>query len=284
MNKNLSVKWLLILPGIMAMLTLFIIPLSQLAITSIFDAPAGETLRPTLTHYIRFLSNPHYQNLLMRTLSMGAVVSIITLVLGYCLAYGIARTEPKYKTMLMLLVVLPLLTSAVIRSFGWIISLGRFGFINGLLVSLGLIKEPLSLLYTMNGVIIALVHILLPFMVLVLYSVIDKLDRNIEDAALSLGASPVKAFFLVTLPLTKPGILAGTLLVFSLAISFFITPAMIGGPTLQVMATEIYDQALHVLDWPFASAIAIILLIAVLLLISLYSRSLSAGKEAGSVE
>jgi putative spermidine/putrescine transport system permease protein len=151
-----------------------------------------------------------------------------------------------------------------------------------MLLGSGLIKEPLSLLYTPTGVVIALVHVMLPYMVLVLYSVLEGMDRNLEKAAANLGASKVKVFWFVTLPLSMPGIIAGTLLVFSITLSFFVTPSLIGGPKVQLMATEIYNQTINLLNWPYASALAVILLATVLLVTSLYNRALSSSKTEGA--
>lgn len=226
----------------------------------------------TLENYVRFLSDSHYLKILWRTIWIGFLTSLVCLVMGYSIAYGIARSNPKYQNLLLLLVVLPLLTSAVVRNFGWMVIMGKNGFINETLLAIGIIQEPIDILYTSFGVIIAMTHVLLPFMVLTLYSVLDGLDLNVEHAAESLGASPLKVFGLVTLPLSLPGILAGTLLVFSISISFYITPALIGGPRFQVMATEVYNQTINLLNWPYSSAIAVILLVTVLIIISLYNR------------
>lgn len=243
---------------------------------SFFKSQPGTSMEPAfvMENYLRFLTDPHYMKILGKTLWIGLLTSLLSLVMGYSLAYGIARSAPKYKNFLLLLVILPLLTSAVVRNFGWMVIMGRKGLINETLLTLGIIQEPLELLYTSTGVVIAMTHVLLPFMVLVLYSVLEGMDRNIEQAAENLGASPFKVFGLVTLPLSVPGILAGTLLVFSISISFYITPALIGGPRVQVMATEVYNQTINLMNWPFSSAIAVILLVVVLVIISFYNRAM----------
>lgn len=274
MLKRLSPQWILLFPGLVIMIFFFIIPLGQIFIISFFETYSKVEVETsfTLQNYIKFLSDSHYLGILWRTIWIGFVTSIVSLIMGYSLAYGIARAKPKYQGFLILLVILPLLTSAVVRNFGWMVVMGKNGLINKTLLALNIVSEPVEILYTPLGVVIAMTHVLLPFMVLILYPVLSNLDLNIEHASENLGASPIKTFFLVTLPLSLPGIFAGTLLVFSIAISFYITPALIGGPKVPVMATEIYNQTINLLNWPYASSIAVILLVAVLIVIGIYGR------------
>lgn len=284
MLRRLPVQWILMAPGLLILIFFFLLPVGQLLLFSFFHTTPDGMMEKTfvLEQYIAFFKDPHYLRILWRTLVIGFAVSVICLILGYCLAYGVARANPKKKNFLLLLIALPLLTSAVIRNFGWIVILGRKGLINQVLMNIGLIHKPIDLLYTSTGVVIAMVHVLLPFMVLVLYSVLDGMDRNLESAAANLGSSPSKVFWFVTLPLSLPGIVAGTLLVFSISISFYITPALIGGPRVQVMATEIYNQTIHLMNWPFASALAVILLVTVFIVTSLYNRALSRSSSQGA--
>ncbi|MBP1990008.1 ABC transporter permease [Paenibacillus eucommiae] len=284
MLRRLPAQWILMAPGLLILIFFFLLPVGQLLLFSFFHTTPDGLMEKTfvLEQYFAFFKDPHYLMILWRTIVIGVTVSVICLILGYCLAYGVARSNPKNKYLLLLLIALPLLTSAVIRNFGWIVILGRKGLINQVLMNIGLIDKPLDLLYTSTGVVIAMVHVLLPFMVLVLYSVLDGMDRNLESAAANLGASPSKVFWFVTLPLSLPGIVAGTLLVFSISISFYITPALIGGPRVQVMATEIYNQTIHLMNWPFASALAVILLVTVFIITSLYNRALSRSSSQGA--
>lgn len=276
MNKRISPHWILLVPGLAIMVLFFIIPLGEIFVISFFKAQPGTTMEPafTIENYIRFLSDNHFLKILWRTIWIGFVTSVACLILGYPLAYGIARSKPKYQNILLLLVVLPLLTSAVVRNFGWMVIMGKNGLINSVLLSLHIVSEPVEILYTPLGIIIALTHVLLPFMVLIVYPVLQGIDLNIEHASENLGASPFKTFWLVTIPLSLPGIFAGTLLVFSIAISFYITPALIGGPKVPVMATEIYNQTINLLNWPYASSIAVILLVSVLIIIALYNKAI----------
>jgi putative spermidine/putrescine transport system permease protein len=199
-------------------------------------------------------------------------VTLITLVLGYPLAYWLARLETRWKTVLLVMTIFPLLTSAVVRSFGWMVLLYRTGLVNQVLLRLGIVDAPLTLMYSLTGVVIALAEVLMPFMVLTLYGVIRGIDRNLEEAAMDLGAGPLTTVYRVTLPLSAGGILAGSLLVFSLAISSFVTPSLVGGPRVQVMATAIQEQTVSLLNWQFAATLAAILLVVVLALSLAYSR------------
>lgn len=279
MKLKLSPHWILLIPGLVIMLFFFIVPLGQIFVISFFKTQEDGVF--TLANYSKFLSDAHYLKILWRTIWIGFVTSVACLILGYFLSYGIARAKEKYQNFLLLLVILPLLTSAVVRNFGWMVIMGKKGLINETLLSLHIISSPIEILYTPLGVIIAMTHVLLPFMVLVLYPILSSMDLNIEHASEILGASPFKTFWLVTIPLSLPGIFAGTLLVFSIAISFYITPALIGGPKVPVMATEIYNQTINLLNWPYASSIAVILLIAVLIIISVYNKVLSKVSNQG---
>ncbi|BCG61641.1 ABC transporter permease [Paenibacillus sp. URB8-2] len=281
MLKRLPAYWILLTPGLLIFLLMFVLPLGRLFVLSFYRTTSSGGMESAFVwdQYIKFLTDPFYLKILWRTLLIGAAVSLICLILGYCLAYGVSRSAPRRKPLLLIMIALPLLTSAVIRNFGWIIILGRKGILNNLLLESGLIKEPLSLMYTSTGVIIALVHVMLPYMVLVLYSVLEGMDRNLEKAAANLGASKWKVFWFVSVPLSMPGILAGTLLVFSITLSFFITPSLIGGSKVKLMATEIYDQTINLLNWPYASALGVILLVTVLIVTNLYNRALSRNKS-----
>jgi len=284
MLKRIPPYWILLAPGLLIFILVFVLPVGRLALHSFQenspDGGVGQAF--VLDHYVKFFTDPYYLQILGRTLVIALIVSVICLVMGYCLAYGAARAKEGRKMIMLMLVALPLLTSATVRNFGWIIILGRKGLLNQMLLGAGIIQEPLSLLYTPTGVIIALVHVLLPYMVLVLYSVLEGLDRNLESAAANLGASKPKVFMLITLPLSMPGIIAGTLLVFSITLSFFVTPSLIGGPKVQLMATEIYNQTINLLNWPYASALSVILLVTVLIVTSLYNRALSRSNSGGA--
>jgi putative spermidine/putrescine transport system permease protein len=282
--KRIPANWILLAPGIIILLLAFVLPLGRLFIYSFYRTTSSGAIEPAivLDQYIKFFTDPFYLSMLWRSVYVGIIVSVICLVLGYFLAFGISRANPKYRIVLLLLIALPLLTSAVIRNFGWIIILSRRGILNEILLRLHLIQEPLELLHTVTGVIIALVHVMLPYMVLVLYAVLDGMDINLEKAAANLGANKFKTWWFVTLPLSKPGIIAGTLLVFSITLSYFITPSLVGGARVNLIATEIQDQTIQLLNWPFASAMGVILLITMLAVTGLYRKVLGSEQKGGS--
>jgi ABC-type spermidine/putrescine transport system permease subunit I len=260
---------LIFAPCLIVYLTLFVWPQLSLLATSAFDNG-----RVSGVHYGRFLGDGYYWELLGRTLLLGVCVTLITLILGVPLAYVLARMQSRMAALLLILTTFPLLVSAVVRSFGWMVLFFRDGVISNMLQGLGLVDQPLQLMYTLPGVIIALAQVLLPLMVLTLHGVFKSIDPDLEFAAMSLGASPPLALCLVTLRLARSGIVAGSLLVFSLAISAFATPGLVGGARANVMATAIYEQTIEMLDWPFASALATILLVFVLVLSLLYGAAL----------
>jgi ABC-type spermidine/putrescine transport system permease subunit I len=235
----------------------------------------------TLQQYRRFAEDPYNWGLLLRSLGLGTAVTAITLVLGVPTAYLLARAQSRWANFLLLLTTFPLLVSAVVRSFGWMVLFFRDGLISRMLVKVGLVDHPVQVMYTMTGVIIALAQVLLPLMVLTLHGVFRSIDRDLEFAAMSLGARPAVALGLVTLRLASGGIVAGSLLVFSLAISAFATPSLVGGARANVMATAIYEQAIELLDWPFTATLAAILLVVVLGLSLAYGALVEGQAETG---
>jgi putative spermidine/putrescine transport system permease protein len=225
----------------------------------------------TLQHYVRFVTDEYYLEIFGRTILLGATVTLLTLVIGYPLAYCLARTTSRWRSPLTILVVFPLLLNLVVRTFGWIALLANRGLINEMLVGLGWIETPIRLMFNFTGLLIGLTHIFLPFMVLMLVAAIQTIDRSVEDAARVLGANWGSTFVRVTLPLSIPGILSGSILVFVLTISALVTPRLLGGPTYKVMSTLIYDQFLALLNWSAGSAMAVLLTGMVIGLIALSS-------------
>ena len=229
----------------------------------------------------RFFSDAFYLRILADTLITGVVVVLISILLAYPLAYVLARVRVG-KGLLFILVLAPFLISQVVKTYAWMVILSNQGFLNWLLLALGLIEEPLQLLYNRTGMIIGMVHVLLPFMILTLESVIRQIHDEVLDAARSLGAPEYQVFLRVVLPLSIPGLLAGSLLVFSLAISIFTTPALMGGDRIQLMSNFIYKRAISLLDWPMASVAAWVLLLAGLIVVLIYLRVVSALKTTGA--
>lgn len=264
--------WVLLWPSLVLSFVLFVLPQASLLGYSLRPDPQSEQRGITLENFSRFFGDPFYLRILGRTLLMGLEVTAICLVLGFPLAYWLARMESRWRGVFLTLTVFPLLTSAVVRSFGWMVILYRSGLVDQVFLGLGLTDQPLGLMYSLSGVVIALAEVLMPFMVLTLYSVIQSIDRNLEEASMNLGAGPVTTLFRVILPLSAGGILSGSLLVFSLAISSFVTPSLVGGARVQLMATLIQEQAITLVNWQFAAAVATILLLVVLTLATAYSR------------
>lgn len=262
----------------------FLGPLAFLLAMSFWPPVAGQSPTPgfTLANYESVLTDGYTLGILWRTVSMGVLVSLLSLVLGLPVAYGIARAPARYRTLLLLCVLLPFLTSAVIRSFGWMVLLAENGLVTKLLDPLGIGGGATGLMYTMPGLVISMTHIFLPIMVLVLYGVLDRVDFRLEEAAANLGASRVKSFFLVVVPLAMPGVLAGTMLVLTLSMSSFVTPALIGGPQLRVIATEIYDQSVNLINWPLAGAMAIVLMVLIMLISAAYAQVLRRMASGGA--
>ena len=223
----------------------------------------------TIGYYTKLVTDSYYLEIIGRTLALGLTVTLSTLVIGYPLAFFLARTRSRSRNWLTILVVFPLLLNLVVRTFGWIALLAQNGLVNQALQALGVVQEPVKLLFNFAGLLIGLTHIFLPFMVLVLIGPIQNIPRDVEDAARVLGASWGSAFLRVTLPLSAPGILSGSILVFVLTISALVTPRLLGGPTYQVMSTLIYDEFLQRLNWPAGSAEALLLTVMVLALVFL---------------
>lgn len=255
----------------------FLIPLGFLAVMSFWIPVAGGSPEPgfTLDNYREVIGDSFTLGIFWRTLWMSVVVSLLCLVLGFPVAYGIVRAPARLRVPLLLLVLLPFLTSAVIRSFGWMVLLADNGIVTRLLEPFGLAGGAAGLMNTMPGLVIAMTHVFLPIMILVLYGVLDRIDIRLEEAAANLGASRVAAFAHVVFPLALPGVLAGSLLVLTLSMSSFVTPAMIAGPRLRVVATEIYDQAVNLINWPLAAAMAILLMMLIIAVSAFYGRVLS---------
>lgn len=266
---------LLFSPLLLVLAGAFIVPLILLAPTSFREYQPGMGIVAgsfTLQNYVRIVADDYYREVVLRTLGLGVGVTVACLLLGYPVAYLIVRGRPGWRLPLTLLVIFPLMLNLVVRSFGWIVLLTNRGVVNNLLIDVGLIEAPLKLMFNVTGVTIGLTHIYLPFMVLMLVAALQNVPRDLEAAAATLGSSRFHVFRAVTLPLTAPGIIAGSILVFVLTISALVTPRMLGGPTYQVMATLIYDEYMQLLDWPSGSALSFALALATLLIIWISSR------------
>jgi putative spermidine/putrescine transport system permease protein len=222
-----------------------------------------ETFSPD--NYVKFFADPYYTGVLWTTLRVAALCTVVCLVMALPLAYVLARTQSRFKNVLIMLVVLPLFIGNAVRAAGWMTVFGAKGFLNVTLMQLGVITQPLQLMYTEGAVVVGIIAVNLPYMVLTLQSVIEGINRNVEEAAFSLGAGPVTMFRRVLLPLSLPGILAGTILTFILGMNAYATPVLLGGPKFKMMGPLIYGQ-FQLNNWPFGAAVAFILMTATLAL------------------
>jgi putative spermidine/putrescine transport system permease protein len=268
-------KYSLLVPVLVYLLFFFIYPLVKMFLTSCFD-PAF-----TLRNYIRVYENPVYLEVIWITFRLSLIVTFLSLILGYPIAYLLNRLQPRVSQILMILVVLPFWTSILVRVYAWMVLLGRNGIINLFLMKMGLISTPLNLLFNTFSVTIGMVHFLLPFMVFPLYSVMNGIDKNLVKAAYNLGATPFKAFVRVFFPLSLPGVGAGLLIVFILAIGFFITPSLLGGRGDIVISMLIENQVNVQFNWPFASALGFVLLTFTLIIFNVSNRFLGIDRIWG---
>lgn len=258
--------------GLAAPLCLFfavfvLLPLLLLAFVSTYTDTAMTS--HGAHQYKRFLNDAFNRGVLLNTLSLGLKVTGLALLLGLPLAFAYTLVPARWQGLLMLLIVLPLLTSAVVRTFAWVVILGRQGIVNNGLLQLGWIDEPLRMLYTQGATVIALTQIELPLMVLPLITALLNIDPNLRQASLALGAGHWRTLWRVTLPLAIPGLLAGSLLVFASSVSAFVTQTLVGGGQNILMPFYMYQQAIQANDYPFAAAIAMLLLVSVLVVVTL---------------
>jgi putative spermidine/putrescine transport system permease protein len=247
-------------------LVFFVAPLVQLFVLSLHNDAAGVVWG--IGQYLHFLTDPFSLSVLGSTLLLGAEVTALCLVLGFPIAWLYHRVGSRAQTLIILIVLLPLLTSVVVRTFAWIVILGRQGIINSTLLSIGAIDTPMRLLYTQVGVVVALAQVQMPLMTLPLVTALGRIDMNLEDASCSLGAGSWRTFWRVVLPLSLPGVIAGCTLTYAAAITAFITQSLVGGGQMLFMPMYLYQQASTLQNWPFASAISIIFLLAVLAVVT----------------
>lgn len=250
-------------------LVFFITPLLLLAFVSLHDDTAMTVIG--LGQFRKFLSDPYALAVLGATLRIGLEVTAVCLLLGYPLAWLFVRSPSWLRTLLILVILLPLLTSVIVRTFAWIVILGRLGIVNNTLMALGLVDTPLRLLYTEGGLVVALAQVHMPLMVLPLITALSRIDPNLGHASSALGAGAWRTFLRITVPLTIPGILAGCMLTFCLSLTAFITQTLVGGGQMMLMPAYIYQQAGSLQDWPYGAAISIIFLVAVLAAVTIFN-------------
>jgi len=264
---------LLFLPAVSILVAFFVIPLIWVLVLSFMETGAtGEiTGNLTLQNYQRFLGDGYYlYDLLWRTIRMAAVATFFSVLIGYIGAFLITRVSSHFQIWLILLVMLPLWVNLVIRTLSLIVILGRTGPVNQLLIWLGITERPLSLLYNETSVIIGMVQVAVPFVVMSIFGVLQSIPRQLEQAAMSVGATPLSAFRRVTLPLSLPGILAGSVLAFGINVESFVVPILLGGGRVRFMSVAAYETATISNNLPFAATIGMILLIVTIVMLTLY--------------
>ncbi len=273
-RRNLLPYWLSA-PGVLVMLAFVALPLILTLSLSLYPFVPGGGVGDTLTlaNYAEVARDEYFHVIFLRTFGMAFMVTLICIAIGVPEAYVLSRLSARWRALSMVIVLGPLLISVVVRTLGWAVLLGNEGVINKILMASGLVAEPVKMMFTLTGVVIALVHVLVPFMVLAVWTSLQKLDPTTEQAAESLGAGLPTVLRRIVFPQVIPGVLSGGLIVFSLAASAFATPAIIGGRRLKVVPTTIYDEFLGNLNWPLGATLAVVL-VALVLAISLGANRL----------
>lgn len=256
-------------PGLLFLVSAFVIPLLLSVGLSVRGVQGG-----LLAHYQKVLTDPFFLTIIWRTIRFSLTVTSICLLLGYPVAYLMSRLPQRWATTLLALTVFPILVNSVVRSFAWMVVLGRNGIVNNLLKWLHLIKEPTQYLYTPTAVILGLTQLFLPMMILSLYSTLSQVDPNLEQASRGLGAGPAQTFRRIIFPLSIPGMVVGATLVFSACMTAFTTPQMLGGSRLRTLATIVYYYANVSMNWPLATAIALLMFLLTMIMVAVPTRLL----------
>ncbi len=255
-------------PASIVVLMVIIVPIFMLFRYSFnqFDPSMMMVKGLTLENYVRFFQDPYYRDVFLNTVYVAAVCTALALMLGFPVAYFLAKSQSRYKSLFIILLVFPLMVGSVVRAAGWMVILGSAGFINYVLQWLGLVDKPIQLLYTPLAVIIGTTGVVMPYMILTLQSVLEGIDFSVEEAAQNLGAGFFTTFRRIVLPIAAPGVAAGTMLVFILCMNAYATPVLLGGSGITMMAPALYDQITKASNWPFGSALALVLVTATLVM------------------
>lgn len=277
MKKN--VRYTLLFPGIVLLCFFLVLPLVSSLLPTVFPESSF-----SFQLYIDFFKDSYFMAVLGRTLSISLIVTIFCAVFGLPAAYVISGVSKKWRGILIALTLFPLLTNSVIRSFAWITILGKNGVINNLLMMFGVIHEPMSLLYTDFSIIIGSIYLFLPTMIMTLVGVLENIEDDLLEAAATLGLSPLKGFFKIILPLSLPGMIVGSILVFTGTLTAYTTPQLLGGNKKMMLATLLYQRATALGDWTSASVIALVMIVitfAVMKALNLFAKSMD--KRGGDI-
>lgn len=264
-----SAPYWLTAPGLLVFLGLVLIPLGMTVLLSFYDWGQYKGIVPefTLKNWTEVFTDSYFFEIFARTFRIAVLVTLAAMLIGVPEAYILNRMAPVWRSAFLLAIIGPLLVSVVARTLGWALLLGSTGLVNQGLIAAGIIATPLEFMFTETGIVIALTHVLVPFMILSVWASLQRLDPQIENAAMALGAGWPTIWRRVILPQIVPGILSGAVIVFSLAASAFASPAIIGGRRLKVAATLAYDEFLNTLNWPLGAAVAVLLVVALIAIV-----------------
>lgn len=286
MQKSSWRPWALLSPSLTAVFLLLVVPVCFIVVYSFWlRAPSGADIPAfQFGNYKKFVADFFYPSILLRTIRVSLETVILCLVMGYIPAYFFYRSQTRLKSVLLLLIMIPFWISFIIRTLSWINILGDTGLINHVFIKIGIISEPLNMLYNEGAVLMGLIQYLLPFMILNVYVSLEGIDRSLLEAARSLGCTEWQAFKEVTLPLSLPGVSAGCLLVFVLTSGTYLPPMILGGPRNEMIANLIFKRVIGTLDWPFGSAISVVLLTLLIIIIYTYNRYLGINQIFKSLQ
>lgn len=279
--KTNHASWLLMAPGLLWLGLLMVVPCALIFVLIFFERGIYggiDWAAPTLDN-IRRAFDPLYLSIFLDSGLVALCATLIALLIGYPAAYAISKAPPSWQTALLFLAILPFWTNYLIRTYAWIVLLNPAGLINAALIGTGLRSEPLTLLYTKSAVVLGLVYSYTPFVILAIYSALQRLDPTYAEASRDLGAGAVQTFLRITLPLTAPGVAAGAVFVFVLSIGNFVTPDLLGGGKFQMVGNLIYDQFLSARDWPFGAALSALLI--ALMMALLFAQALATLRARG---
>ncbi len=266
--------WILLAPSLLTLFVLMILPIGIMTIFSFYEFVTGGVERAVFTteNWHEFFTDSFYHMFLWKTARVAAITALLCALLGYPAAYFIAMSTYKHKWLLLLMLIVPFWISFTIRTFSWIHILGEQGAINVVLLKLGIINEPIRMLYTEGAVIMGMIHFLLPYMILNVYVAIEGIDRNLISAARTLGCTAWQAFREVVLPLSLPGLMAGLLLCFVLAAGSYVTPQILGSTRDALFGNIIFDTIMGELNWPMGATLSLVLLVMLSAVAAVYSR------------
>ncbi len=264
----------LLAPALLLLVVLLVLPLGYLIHYSFHEAPLGQVASgpATLANYREIFADAYYAKVLFKTIWMSALVTVAAFLIGYPVAYFMWRWVRRWRGLMTVVVLSPILVSIVVSAFGWTVLLGTHGLVNKALIAMSLVAQPIKIMHTDTAILIGLTHVALPFVILSVLAALERIDPLLKEAARTLGAPRWQVFRHVVLPLSLPGIISGTTLAFSLSMATYVAPAVLGGSGANFISTLIYHQLIVLLEWPLGAAVAAMLLVVALGIVFLYVR------------